>query len=460
MKNAVSTMNARNLSKAGSDERDESDLRIIDCRQKVCVVGAGPGGLTVAKSLRRLGIDFDCYEAGNDVGGVWNVKSGLSAGYHSLRTNTSKNKMAFSDFAMEEGLPDFPHHSDVQAYMKSYASQFDILNRVHLNTAVKEIRRANDNTGEWFVSLHSGDTYRYRAVVVATGQHSDPQWPTHPSPEAFAGQVSHAFSYLDPKNPVDYSGQKLLIVGLGITALELAIEIAQSKLPKQIWVSGRSPRYILPKSLNNKPLDSKTFHPSVPLPWPIRLKPEAGSWIAQRGMKLMFKRIQKAAGDPYQLGFPKPEFEPWDELPTVIPDISPVIKSGEVKLKPGMESIAGREIKFTDGSSINADSILYATGYKKDFPFIAEDRAFFTPDRFALYQRILHPQMKNLFFVGYCRPICSSIPLVEQQGRWVANVLAGKIAIPNERTRIKEAKLMRKPLGTLCNFYVHELRTG
>jgi cation diffusion facilitator CzcD-associated flavoprotein CzcO len=67
----------------------------------VGVIGAGPCGLSACKSLGESGIDYECLEASELLGGIWNVHQG-GGGYGSLHSNTSNPNMAFADFPFEE----------------------------------------------------------------------------------------------------------------------------------------------------------------------------------------------------------------------------------------------------------------------------------------------------------------------------------------------------------------------
>ncbi|MDA1076805.1 MAG: NAD(P)-binding protein, partial [Proteobacteria bacterium] len=64
---------------------------------KIAVIGAGPCGLSVCKTLNEFGLDYDCLEASNRLGGLWNVDDG-GGGYASLSSNTSNPNMAYADF--------------------------------------------------------------------------------------------------------------------------------------------------------------------------------------------------------------------------------------------------------------------------------------------------------------------------------------------------------------------------
>ena len=72
--------------------------------EKYCIIGAGPAGLSGAKNLKDLGIPFDGYDAGKDVGGLWNIENPLSTMYESAHLISSKKMTEFKDFPMRNEM--------------------------------------------------------------------------------------------------------------------------------------------------------------------------------------------------------------------------------------------------------------------------------------------------------------------------------------------------------------------
>ncbi len=93
-------------------------------KRRVAVIGAGASGLAVAKCLLDEGLEPIVYEQSPQIGGLWNYDETLPDGggvmYRSLRTNTSKHTLAFSDFPMPKTAPDFPSHSEVLQYLLDF----------------------------------------------------------------------------------------------------------------------------------------------------------------------------------------------------------------------------------------------------------------------------------------------------------------------------------------------------
>ena len=136
----------------------------------------------------------------------------------------------------------------------------------------------------------------------------------------------------------------------------------------------------------------------------------------------------------------------------------PALKAGRIDVRPGIRAFDGRRVLFDDGSDVEADVILYATGYRLHFDYLDRDTLGCAAPDLALYQRIAHPAYDDLFFVGFCRVMCSLWPLAEQQSRWVARHLSGGFALPAVRIRLRKAVPLTTTLPVLCNAYVEGLR--
>jgi hypothetical protein len=89
--------------------------------RRYCLVGAGPAGLVMARRLVEEGVPFDWYDAGTDVGGMWNPERPGSPVYETLVMNTSKYVSALPDFPMPPHFPDYPQWWQVREYLRSYA---------------------------------------------------------------------------------------------------------------------------------------------------------------------------------------------------------------------------------------------------------------------------------------------------------------------------------------------------
>jgi dimethylaniline monooxygenase (N-oxide forming) len=116
---------------------------------RACIIGAGSSGIAAAKALHARGIAFDCFEKSDRVGGNWvfGNRNGMSAAYRDLFIDTSRQRMAYSDFPMPESYPDFPHHTQIAAYFDAYVERFGFRDRITFETSVEHAFRRPD--GVW-----------------------------------------------------------------------------------------------------------------------------------------------------------------------------------------------------------------------------------------------------------------------------------------------------------------------
>jgi cation diffusion facilitator CzcD-associated flavoprotein CzcO len=121
---------------------------------RVCVIGAGPCGLTALKNLLAVGLDnVVCYDENDAIGGNWvfREENERTSVYFSTHIISSKRLSEFEDYPMPADYPDFPSHRQMRAYFDSYAAHFGLQPFLRLRTRVERAERASD--GRWSVSL-------------------------------------------------------------------------------------------------------------------------------------------------------------------------------------------------------------------------------------------------------------------------------------------------------------------
>ncbi|MBV9279791.1 MAG: NAD(P)-binding protein, partial [Chloroflexi bacterium] len=115
---------------------------------RVAIIGAGASGLTAARALLEVGLTPAIYEESAEVGGLWVYREeGGGPAYRSLRTNTSKQITAFSDYPFRDHLPDFPSRAEVEAYLQAYAAAFHLLPLIRFGCRVRSLLPAGE--GRW-----------------------------------------------------------------------------------------------------------------------------------------------------------------------------------------------------------------------------------------------------------------------------------------------------------------------
>lgn len=390
--------------------------------KRVCVVGAGSSGIVAAKILKQGNIDFDCFEKGSGIGGNWRFRNdnGMSASYRSLHINTSKERMAYSDFPMPEDFPDYPHHSQVLEYFEAYVDHFDLRSHIQFRTEVTSITRTQD--GRWSVEIRRLDseehseTRSYDAVLVANGHHWHPRMPEPAFEGSFQGRTLHSHDY---ETFEGFEDRRVLIVGIGNSGVDIACEL--SRVAAKTFISTRRGAHILPKYALGKPID--------------QLAGPRGSNIPLAVQRRIYELLLALArGNQERYGVPLPDHHVLQAHPTISADLLNLVGHGKIHMKPNVERLDGDGVVFTDGSREPLDVIIYATGYKIRFPFLSDDLIHPQANEVRLYRHVAHPDLPGLYFLGLIQPLGAIMPLAEAQAEWVARLIDGRCSLPDPAT--------------------------
>ena len=415
----------------------------------VCLVGAGSSGLAAARALADRGIPFDGYERGSDIGGIWRYRndSGRSPAYASLETNTSRDRTSFRVFPMTDAPAGYLEHSRLLGYFEDFADEFGLRDAFRFRTEVTRVRllesrgegpdtdRDGIGEGEAEVTVRDldggiGETRRYRAVLVASGHHWDARMPDFPG--TFEGDVIHSRVYRNPEDPVPIAGRRVLVVGIGNSACDIGCEAAG--VAARTLISTRRRAHVLPKFLLGRPLDRWITPLTSRLP--VRVQAAALGTLVRLGR-----------GDQRRFGIPRPAHRLGEEHPTISQALPGLVRAGRIELRPDIERLEGRRVRFVDGSADEVDVIVCATGYHVSFPFLdgalldridppadgapVRENGRIAGNRIRLYRRVVPPGAPGLYFVGLIQPLGAIPPLAEAQAEWVADLLAGEARLPS-----------------------------
>jgi dimethylaniline monooxygenase (N-oxide forming) len=379
---------------------------------RVCVIGAGSSGIATAKVLHGRGIDFDVYEASDRVGGNWvfGNANGMSSSYRSLHINTSRERMEYSDFPMPKAYPDFPHHTQIAAYFDAYVDHFGFRDAIRFQTSVEHVGRRDD--GRWDVRLATGETEVYDAVAVANGHHWDPRLPepAFPGSDTFAGEQLHAHHYRSEEQLAD---RDVVVLGMGNSAMDIAVDASYHA--KHTYLAARRGAHVIPKYLFGRPVDQIGGAEWVP------------GWIRFPMFRLL---LRWSVGSMETYGLPRPDHRFADAHPTISGRILDRLAHGAITPKPNIAALDGDQVRFTDGSSVHADLVVYCTGYRITFPFLDPDVLAAPENEVPLYRHVFHPKLDGLFFVGLVQPLGAIMPIAERQSELIADHVQGRHALP------------------------------
>ena len=442
---------------------------------RVCILGAGTSGVICAKVFLEQGVAFDCFEKGSGIGGLWRFHNdnGMSTCYRSLHINTGKRMMVLSDYPFPDHVPEYPSHEHILEYFQAYADHFGVMSHVTLGTEVRSARRAGDGT--WAVEIEGPDgveTRHYDALVVANGHHWCPRFADLPG--TFDGIQMHAHHYVDPTEPHDLRGKRVVVLGMGNSAMDIACELSRTGLQgaSTLYLAQRSGVWIVPKLVGNIPQDSLVRHPMVE---PSRWEHLRRRYIPRR-LRLAFSDVlaktilNLTVGRPSRVGLKDPTGQPHERHPTISHEIHNRLIHGDIEPRGTIVELLGDRVRFEDGSVEEVDAIIHCTGYRIRFPFFDEGFLDAPDNSIPLWQRMIDPRYPELMFLALVQPLCAMMPIAELQSHFLASYLRGECHLPSpsamEREMVAYDRMMKglytdSPSHTIqidCPEYTYYLR--
>lgn len=377
---------------------------------KVCVIGAGPSGITALKNLRDEGLDVVCYDFNSNVGGNWiyNEKLSHSSVFETTHIISSKTLSQYEDFTFDDfepGLPDYPSHDQLRRYFQAYAAKFNLYPHIQFNTLVESCEL--DEANQWIVQTsHEGvsKTDVFTHLVVCNGHHWKPRMPHYPG--NFTGRLMHSHEF---KNATPFKDQRILVIGGGNSACDVAVET--SRVSAKTTISWRRGYRIVPKFLFGKPSDVVASRMAF---LPTKLK----FFFSELTVKIF-------SGSNKNYGLPEPEHAITGTHPTINEELLYKVRHGKVFPKGDIERFDGEHVHFKDGSVEAFDTVIACTGYILAHPFFRQDFLNYSEGDVPLYLKMLHEKYENLFFVGMFQPLGCIWPAAELQSKIAARAIAG-----------------------------------
>jgi len=462
---------------------------------KVCVIGAGPAGLTTIKQLRDEGHEVVCFEKNANIGGIWYRHGGDEDEmkvYDGLILTISRKLMGFSDF-MVPGPRRFFDYKGYLEYLEQYADKYKLRDVIKFNTTVEQVRKIGN---EWRVTVSSHretSEHTFGAVAVCSGPFRTPDKDVSHL-DQFKGEVIHSSRY---RNNEKFRNKKVLVVGLAESGADLLREI--SDVSARCTLSIRSRSFLLPRLFSGKystdMLTCRAHHheiwlrsTDVPFPMSAIFEDEKYSrsqfleasrvygtmLLAERAVQATSEKPRTDEGSdalnnlgqplwPLKLDlFTEQSQEVIDFIhewnskshndtgcwsPKIIfsKNVSfvPNVLNGKIRVDDtGIADIRGNSVHFKDGKVEDFDVIVLCTGFKHDFSLLG-DAAVPGNNVRNLYKHAFHPDHGGrLALIGYVRPFSGGIPIcAEMQARYFALLCSGKLQLPADVTmRIENEK--------------------
>lgn len=399
--------------------------------KQIAVIGAGAAGLIAAKTMSQAGFAVTVFERGTHIGGMWDIDNdnGLGVAYRNLHINTDTYLTQLRDYPFPKGVKDYAHHSEMLDYLRGYAKNFGVDRLIRFGSTVTKLTRLPD--GGWDVEINQSETKRFQAVVVATGHLHKPRWPTLPGD--FTGTYLHAASYRDAKPFID---QRVCVIGFGNSALDIATDLAH--VAARLVVSARTGAFIWPKYAFGYPLTriGGRVHDIGFLPL------KAKTWLS-RNLNRMIVRMVWGRMSDYGIRLPDKKGHPISNQ-----FFLSQVKYGRVVLKGGIKRVEGNTLSFDDGTSEAFDTVIAATGYTVEFPFLDPALLGNKDTLLPLYKRVVPPDLPGLYFIGYFNLDWASNPVYEQQAIWARNIELALCDLPSPKEMWDEVHGRRHMIET------------
>ncbi len=286
----------------------------------VIVVGGGQSGLAAACALHELGMPAIILEASARPAGSW------PRYYDSLHLFSPAEYSSMPGMPFP-GAPDrYPGRDEVADYLERYAARLDV--EIRTSTRVATIRQ---DGRQFIVVTECGQALRASGIVAASGSFSNPYRPAFPGDQGFTGELSHVADY---RNPAPYTGQRVIVVGAGDSAAQVANELAPVAA---VTLASRHAMRFIPQRLGDKDIHywlRETGFDTLPPEWLSKIT--GGSVVTD------------------SVGFQQ------------------TLADDRADRRPMFTELDGNKVIWSDGQRETVDAIILATGYRPSLNYLHE----------------------------------------------------------------------------------------
>ncbi|MFJ8882922.1 flavin-containing monooxygenase [Streptomyces sp. NPDC102402] len=365
----------------------------------VYVIGGGPGGLAAAAALRERGVRAVVLERSDRVGASWRRH------YDRLHLHTIRRWSALPGLSMPRRFGRWVSRDDMVRYLEKYADHHEL--EVVTGVEVSRIDRTGDGTG-WQLSATGGRVLTGRAVVVATGFNHTPRVPAWPGREDFVGELAHASEY---RSPAPYAGRDVLVVGIGNTGAEIAVDLVEGGASR-VRIAVRTAPHIVRRSTAGWPAQATAV---LVRRLPVRLVDRAGRLLSR-----------VAVPDLAAQGLPRPDTGLYSRvkegaIPVQDVGLIDAVKSGRVVPVAAVESFDADAVVLADGSRITPDAVIAATGYERSLEgLVGHLGVLDARGRPRAHGARTPDGAPGLYFTGFTNPISGMLREIALDARKIA----------------------------------------
>lgn len=343
----------------------------VDTSNKHLIIGAGFVGLGMAQGLQAANIPYDQVDASDDIGGNW-----YHGVYQTAHIISSRRITQFTHFPMPKDYPDFPSAQQMRDYLHAFADRFELQQNIELNRSVSYVRPIENNL--WEVTFADGEQRIYKGILLCNGHHWCKRFPEFKG--AFNGEIIHSKDY---KKPEQLVGKRVLVIGGGNSACDIAAEAARVAVKSVL--SMRESVWFIPKTFAGIPIADL-------IKW----------WMPEWYQRLMaYGIIRLNFGEHKNYGLAEPNYRIFEKHPTLNNEVPYYIKHGRIIPKPAVSQLKGDEVEFVDRTSEKFDLIVCATGYDVSYPFLPQELQRVSGAVVQCYAGAFLEDYKGLYYIGW-----------------------------------------------------------
>jgi putative flavoprotein involved in K+ transport len=369
--------------------------------EQVVVLGAGPGGLSVAAMLRRRGLDPLVVDRADAVGASWRGH------YDRLHLHTARQLSQLPGLRMPRRYGRYVARADVVEHLERYAAHHQL--RTSLGTEVRSLDRRD---GRWAVGTDGGDLEAAH-VVVATGHNHTPALPDWPGRDGFTGELVHASAY---RNPGPYAGRDVLVVGAGNTGAEIAVDLVEGGA-RSVRLAVRTPPNIVRREAVGLPSQAVSMLVRH-LPPPV--------------VDRMIRVVQRTTvPDLSDFGLPRPGDGVYTRIvrdgaiPIIDVGLIDAVRRRQVEVVGAVVSFEGAEVVLADGARVTPDAVVVAAGYRNGLePLVGHLGVLDARGRPRVRGGHTDPAAPGLWFTGYTNPISGNFRELAIDARRIARAIS------------------------------------
>jgi putative flavoprotein involved in K+ transport len=286
----------------------------------VAVIGAGQSGLAAARALRDHNVATVVLEAGDRAAGSWPCYYDSLQAFSPARFNSLPG-LPFP------GDPDrYPARDEVADYLDSYAAALGV--QIRTGTRVTTVSR---DGRDFVVVTDGGRRLRAAGIVAASGSFTAPYRPDFPGQDSFTGEITHVADY---RNPAPYAGRRVIVVGAGDSAAQVANELAPVA---RVTVAARHPLRFIPQRVGGRDVHywlGETGFDALPAEWLGKIT--GGSVITD------------------SVGFQQ------------------TLAEGLLDVRPMFAGLDGDRVVWNQHERERADAVILATGYRSSLGYLRD----------------------------------------------------------------------------------------